>query len=171
LYPDEVNNLIEIARKRNIALKVEEDLVFPDILNKKILVLTYKFILEASGYCIFHDENIGCTIHKSKPLSCQAYPLALKVIDAFNLEITLDPYCNWIDNNYNDLKQANLGAIKNIFTDEYEKAVKFLKKNKRLQLKIQRLEAEKKIQISRQITLDNFNRYLNEWDRVEIITK
>ncbi|MFW9952741.1 MAG: YkgJ family cysteine cluster protein, partial [Candidatus Thorarchaeota archaeon] len=85
LYPEEVSNLIEIAQKRNLALKVKEDLVFPDILNKKIIVLTYRFILDDSGYCIFHDINLGCTIQENKPLSCQAYPLALKIIDAFNM--------------------------------------------------------------------------------------
>jgi Fe-S-cluster containining protein len=171
LYPEEVNKLIVIARERNISLKVKEDLVFPDILNKKILVLTYRFILEPSNYCIFHNPIIGCTIHENKPLSCQAYPLAIRIIDAFNLEISIDPFCNWIEKNYDELKQTNLQNLKEIFPEEYENAVKFLRKNKRLQLKIKRLEAENKIKISRKISLDDFNRYLNEWDRIEIITK
>lgn len=171
LYPEEVNKLIDIARDRGIPLKVKEDLVFPDILNKKILVLTYRFILENSGYCIFHDPIVGCTIHENKPLSCQAYPLAIKRIDAFNLEISIDPLCNWIEKNYEKLKQLNLQNLKEIFSEEYENAITFLRKNKNLQLKIKKLEVEKKIKISRQISLDDFNRFLKEWDRIEIITK
>ena len=34
LYPEEVNNLIEVAKTRKIDFKVLEDLVFPDILNE-----------------------------------------------------------------------------------------------------------------------------------------
>jgi hypothetical protein len=40
-----------------------------------------------------------------------------------------------------------------------------------LQLKIKKLEYEKKIKISRQISIENFNKYLQEWDRKEITTK
>ena len=36
-------------------------------------------------------------------------------------------------------------------------------------LKIRKLEYSKKIKISREITLEDFNKYLNEWERVEII--
>ena len=46
LYPEEANFLIEIAKKRGIALKIIEDLVFLDMLNKKILVVTYKILFE-----------------------------------------------------------------------------------------------------------------------------
>ena len=171
LYPEEVNKLIKIAKEQNIQLKVKEDLVFPDILNRKIIVLTYRFILENSGYCSFHDPQVGCIIQENKPLSCQAYPLALKIIDAFNLEISIDPYCNWVIKNYDELKNANLNTIKKIFPEEFEKAMNFLKKNKRLQLKIKKLELENKIKIVREISLDEFNKYLKEWDRIELITK
>jgi hypothetical protein len=36
LYPDEVDSLIKIAKEKSINLKVIEDLVFPDILNRTI---------------------------------------------------------------------------------------------------------------------------------------
>ena len=170
LYPEEVDALIKIAKQRNLPLEVKEDLVFPDVLNQKILVLTYRFILNNSGYCIFHDKDNGCTIHENKPFACQAYPLAIKRIDAFNLEITIDPSCKWIDDNYEVLKTANIETIKEIFSEEYKKAEAFLQKNKKLQLKIRKLEYEEKIRISRQITIDEFNKCLKEWDRLEITT-
>lgn len=168
LYPEEVDRLIELAKRRNLPFKVKEDLVFPDIKNKKILVLTYRFILKPQGRCVFYDTNEGCSIHKEKPYACQAYPLAIRRIDSFNIEITIDPLCNFITNNYNTLKDVDIETIKDIFTNEYPKAEKFYEKNTRLQLKIRRLEAEKKIKISRQISLNDFNYALKNWDRKEI---
>ncbi|TFG17029.1 MAG: YkgJ family cysteine cluster protein [Promethearchaeota archaeon] len=171
LYPEEVDRLIEIAKYRNLPFKVKEDLVFPDIKNKKILVLTYRFILRPQGRCVFYDVNKGCIIHEEKPYACQAYPLAIRRIDSFNIEITIDPLCNFVSENYASLKDISIDRIKDIFVDEYPKAEKFYEKNKRLQLKIRRLEEENKIQISRQITLKQFNYALNNWDRKEIRVK
>ncbi len=171
LYPEEVEKLIDIAKVRNLPFKVKEDLVFPDIKNKKILILTYRLILKPEGRCVFYDVKEGCTIHKIKPYACQAYPLAIRRVDSFNLEITIDPLCNFVSNNYENLKDIDLKKIKEIFINEYPKAEKFYEKNKRLQLKIRRLEAEGKIQISRQITIEEFNKALKNWDREEIRVK
>jgi Fe-S-cluster containining protein len=168
LYPEEVDKLIEIAKKRQIPLKVKEDLVFPDILNKKILVLTYRFILDENGYCIFYDPKIGCTIHEIKPFACQAYPLAIKRIDAFNLEITIDSTCNWVEENHNELENIDHNKIEIIFSKNFKKAEAFLTKNKKLQLHIRRMEAENKIKIARHISPEDFNRALKNWKRNEI---
>ena len=170
LYTDEANRLIDIAKKRDVDFKIIEDLVFPDIKNKKILVITYRIRLDNENKCCsFYDKNIGCTIHDVKPLACQAYPLALKQIDAFNFKIDIDPLCHFVITTYNKLKNADLDSIKEVFYDEYPKAMKHLKKNKKIMLKIRKLEYSKKIKISREITLEDFNKYLNEWERVEII--
>jgi len=172
LYPEEVDNLIRIAKKKNINFTVIEDLVFPDIKNQKILVITYKINLENSGYsCPFFDRVKGCIIHKIKPLSCQAYPLALKRIDAFNFQISIDPLCNFVADNYEELKNIDKKQLEEIFLEEFPKAHKFYLKNKKLQLKIKQLEYQKKIKIPRQITLEKFNEYLKEWDRKEINVK
>ncbi len=40
IYPDEADILIEIAKERGIDFKIIEDLVFPDVKNHKILVIT-----------------------------------------------------------------------------------------------------------------------------------
>lgn len=172
IYPDEADKLIEIAKKENIEFKIVEDLVFPDIKNEKILILTYRIRLdnEKKG-CPFYNEQSGCIVHTSKPLACQAYPLALKRIDAFNFEISIDPLCNFIIQNYDDLEHLDLPKLKEIFKDEYPKAENFYRKNKKLMFKIRKLEAIKKIEIPRKISLDEFNSFLREWEREDIIVK
>ena len=170
LYPDEAEKLIETAKKRGVLFQVIEDLVFPDMLNQKILVLTYRIRLDnVSQGCPFYDKNTGCTVHEIKPLACQAYPLALKQEDAFNFKISIDPLCHFVMENYDTLEKTDLEQIKAIFHEEYPKAEKHLKKNKKIMLKIKKLEIKKKIQISRQIKLEDFNSYLKKWERVEII--
>jgi len=170
LYPEEVNKLIEVAKVRKVDFKVIEDLVFPDILNEKILILTYRILLtNKEARCPFYNQNIGCIVHEIKPLACQAYPLSLKQIDAFNFQITIDTQCKWINLTYDSLARVNLEDLKKIFNEEYPKAERFFNKNKKLILEIRKLEAENKIKISRQIKLEEFNKALREWNREEII--
>ena len=172
LYPEEANLLIEIAKKRGIAFKIIEDLVFPDILNKKILIVTYKIIFDKkTNGCPFYDNISGCTVHDTKPLACKAYPLALKQIDAFNFQISVDPLCHFVNNQYDLLKNASFSTMKEIFKYEYPNAQNHLMKNKNLMLKIKQLEFKNKIKISRQISLEDFNKYLKEWEREELTTK
>jgi len=172
IYPDEADKLIEIAKNNNIDFKIIEDLVFPDIKNEKILILTYRIKLDnEKKECPFFNQQSGCTVHKFKPLACQAYPLALKRIDAFNFEISIDPLCNFIIENYEVLEHMDLPKLKQIFNDEYPKAENFYRKNKKLIFKIRKLEAIKKIEIPRKISLDEFNTYLQEWEREDIIVK
>jgi Fe-S-cluster containining protein len=169
IYPEEADKLIEVAKERAIDFKIIEDLIFPDIKNNKILVLTYRIRLDnESQGCPFYDKNTGCTVHNIKPLACQAYPLALKQIDAFNFEISIDPLCNFVKNNYEELEKADLETLKTIFQEEYPKAEIFYRKNKRIMFKIRELEVTKEIEIPREISLDNFNEQLKKWDRKEI---
>ena len=172
LYPDEVDKMIAIAKERDIEFKVIEDLVFPDIRNEKILILTYRIKLdnETQG-CPFYNEINGCTVHDTKPLACQAYPLSLKRIDAFNFEISIDPLCNFVIQNYNELENLDLEKLKEIFKEEYQKAEKFYRKNKKLIFKIRKLEVTNKIEIPRQVNLEEFNAYLKNWERVDILVK
>ncbi|MFX0074657.1 MAG: YkgJ family cysteine cluster protein [Candidatus Hermodarchaeota archaeon] len=172
LYPEEADELIEIAKKRGVPFKIIEDLVFPDVLNKKILVVTYKIRLDNETHgCPFYDPRSGCTVHEVKPLACKAYPLALKQVDAFNFQISVDPLCNFVDINYDLIKDADFTKIKEIFKNEYPNAQEHLKKNKKLMVKIKELEYKNKIEISREISLEDFNNYLKKWDREEITTE
>ncbi len=172
IYPDEADRLIEIAKERNIDFKIIEDLVFPDIKNKKVLVLTYRIKLDNENKgCPYYLKSHGCTVHDTKPLACQAYPLALKRVDAFNFEISIDPLCNFVIENYCELENLDIEKLKEIFKEEYPKAEKFYRKNKKLIFKIRKLEAKKQIEIPRQISLEEFNRYLQNWEREDISVK
>ena len=172
LYPEEVDKLINIAKERDVNFKVIEDLVFPDIDNKTVYVVTYRILLDNENQCCpFYNNEKGCTIHNFKPLACQTYPLALKYIDAFNFQISIDPSCNFVVAEYNLLKEADLEKLKDIFEYEFPKAEKFFRKNKKLMFRIRQLEFEKKIKISRQISINDFNKALKEWDRVEITVR
>ena len=172
LYPDEADKLIEIAKERDTEFKVIEDLVFPDIKNEKILVLTYRIRLDNENQaCPFFNEHYGCTVHDIKPLACQAYPLALKRVDAFNFEISIDPLCNFVIQYYNELENMDLGQMKEVFKEEYPKAENFYRKNRKLIFKIKKLEVVKKIIIPHQISLEEFNTYLQKWEREDISVK
>ncbi|UCC21037.1 MAG: YkgJ family cysteine cluster protein [Promethearchaeota archaeon] len=169
IYPDEADRLIEIAKEHNIKFQIIEDLVFPDIKNEKILIITYRIRLDNKNQgCPFYNKQSGCTVHDSKPLACQAYPLALKRIDAFNFEISIDPLCNFVISNYDELKDLDIERLKEVFKDEYPKAERFYQKNKKLIFKIRKLEALKKIEIPRQISLEEFNVYLQQWEREDL---
>ena len=88
LFPEEADRLIKLAKERAISFKIIEDLVFPDILNKKIIVITWKILLDnPEKSCPFYIPKEGCSIHEIKPLACKAFPLALERIDSFNIEI------------------------------------------------------------------------------------
>ncbi|MFX0000866.1 MAG: YkgJ family cysteine cluster protein [Candidatus Hodarchaeota archaeon] len=172
IYPEEADKLIEIAKKRGVDFKIIEDLVFPDIKNNKILILTYRIRLDNENKgCPFYKEPHGCTVHEIKPLACQAYPLALKRIDAFNFEISIDSLCNFVIQNYSELENLDIEKLKEIFMEEYPKAERFYRKNKKLIFKIRKLEAIKQIEIPRQISLKEFNRFLQNWERIEISVK
>ncbi|MFW9773266.1 MAG: YkgJ family cysteine cluster protein [Candidatus Thorarchaeota archaeon] len=172
LYPDEADVLIEIAKSRQVDFLILEDLVFPDTKNERILVLTYRIRLdnETQG-CPFYNKTEGCTVQDVKPLACQAYPLALKQIDAFNFEISIDPLCNFVIENYNKLENVNMESLQQIFKEEYPKAERFYQKNKKLMFKIRKLEVTNEISIPREISLEDFNSYLKTWERFEIRVK
>lgn len=172
IYPDEADTMIELAKSKGVDFKIIEDLVFPDIKNEKILVLTYRIWLDnESKGCPFYNKTNGCTIHDVKPLACQAYPLALKRLDAFNFAISIDPLCNFVITNYDELEKADLTSLRDIFKEEYPKADKFYRKNKKLMFKIRKLEVTHKINIPHEINLEVFNDYLRKWDRTEIRVK
>ncbi len=172
IYPDEADKMIDIAKERGVNFKIIEDLVFPDINNENILVLTYRIRLdnETQG-CPFYAKSKGCTIHDMKPLACQAYPLALKRQDAFNFAISIDPLCNFVVENYDNLETADMEKLRTIFKEEYPKAEKFYRKNKKLMFKIRKLEVTNQIKIPHEISIEEFNNYLKQWSRKEITVK
>jgi len=172
IYPNEADRLITFAKKKGIEFKIIEDLVFPDLKNEEILIITYRIRLDNENQaCPFYNDVEGCTIQEIKPLSCQAYPLSLKQVDAFNFEISIDPLCSFVLQYYYDLNSLNQEKIKENFKEEYPKAEKFYKYNKKLIFKIRKLEAMKQVVIPRKINIDDFNNYLRTWKRKDIVVK
>ncbi len=170
IYPDEADKLIKIAKEQGIEFKIIEDLVFPDLKNEKILIITYRIRLDNKNQaCPFYHDLEGCSIQEIKPLACQSYPLSLKQVDAFNFEISIDPLCSFVLQYYDDLKSLNQEKIKVKFKEEYPKAENFYKYNKKLIFKIKKLESMKKIIIPRKINIEDYNNYLRTWKRKDIV--
>ncbi len=165
LYPEEADRLEEIAKKSHVPLKMIEDLVFPDIKNKKILVVTWRIILEPEGVCPFYLDKGGCSIHEKKPLACLAYPLALKRVDAFNTKIDIDPLCKFTLDNRGKLEKISFKELQKIYKSELKWAREMLKRNQRAIMEIKTLEHRKRIEIPRNIEPDKYNDYLKNWDR------
>lgn len=169
LYPDEADRLVSVARERDVPFKIIEDLVFPDALNEKILVVTYRVLLNnPESVCPFHEKSIGCTIHEIKPLACRAYPLAVKTEDAFTQRIEIDPICKFTVLHRQFLENIDDLTLKQVYPEEYQHALAHLKKNKRVMFKLMRLEREGKIRIPKKISAEDFDACLKKWDRVEI---
>lgn len=170
LYPEEADKLEALAKERNFDLHLIEDLVFPDILNKKIIVLTWRILLDDHGGCCpFYSETQGCTIHEHKPLACQAYPLAVKTEDAFNMRIDIDPLCEFTVNYYDNLKSIPFDKFLQIYRIEFDLAKKLLRRNKLAIMNLLGKEKIGEIEIPRKIAPEDYNIFLNEWER-EILT-
>jgi Fe-S-cluster containining protein len=166
LYPEEADRLERLAKERNIPLRMIEDLVFPDEKNKKILIVTYRILLDnEEKVCPFHKDGVGCTIHDQKPLACQAYPLSLSTEDAFNMKITIDPLCEFTVQNREIIEKINYEQLKNIYDIELLLAKNHLARNKQLLFNLNIREREGSIHIPRKIDNNDFDRYLKEWDR------
>ncbi len=173
LYPNEVDLLIDFIEKEKSTelankFKVIEDLVFPDFKNKKILVVTYKFLLSNLKTCPFYSNQFGCKVQEFKPLACLAFPLAIKNIDAFNIQISIDPECLFVKNNYDVLANSDVSRLKSIFGKQYLYAEEFLDKNKRIILYLKKLEQEQAISIPKKITHEQLDLALKNWERMEI---
>jgi Fe-S-cluster containining protein len=166
LYPEEADRLEDLAKKRDIKLRIIEDLVFPDIKNKKILVLTWRIMLDnAEQVCPFYQADTGCTIHDQKPLACQAYPLAIKSEDAFNMKIEIAPLCLFTEENRANLESITYADFVKIYAEEFKLAKKLLARNKEAIMNLMGKERLQEIEIPRKISTEDFDKYLKNWER------
>ncbi len=169
LYPEEADRLQMIAKDRGIELHLIEDLVFPDDLNNRIILVTWRILLDNDEkVCPFHQKDKGCTIHNLKPLACKSYPLALQTIDAFNTKIEIDPLCKFTEQNRDALEKANAREIEEIYGEEYLNVKQHLERNKKVQYKLRILEKTGKINIPKQISSEKFDDCLKKWPRWEL---
>jgi Fe-S-cluster containining protein len=166
LFTEEADRLEELAKNMNVPLRIIEDLVFPDTKNKKILVLTYRILLDNENkVCPFFDEKTGCRINAQKPLACQAYPLALKTEDAFNMRINIDPLCQFTINHRDELERINFSSLLKIYDEEFLLAKNLLKRSKKSIMNLMEKQQLGEIEIPLKIDGKLYDQYLKEWDR------
>jgi Fe-S-cluster containining protein len=166
VYPEEADRLEALAEARGIPLRLVEDVVFPDTLNEKILVLTWRIMLDnPEGVCPFHDEGTGCTIHPDRPLACQAYPLAIRAVDAFNSEVDIEPTCTFVQEHWDELRGISIEDLRDAFDVEYLNAMAMLARKKRAAMALRGAEATGKMAIARQFTREQLDQWLRDWDR------
>lgn len=169
IFPEELDELEAFAREKSIKIKFLEDVVFPETKHKKIIVVTYKVVLEGVEKCCpFFQESTGCMVNRIKPLACKAYPLAQKKVDAYSQELNIDPYCRFIEKHEAQCRQANIEVIKNMFDSELDFSGRLMKKNQEIILKIKQLTVEGKILIPDTVSLEELDTWLRTWDRVYI---
>ncbi len=169
VFPEELDGLESFAKENGTQIKFLEDVVFPDTKNKKIIVVTYRIVLEgAERCCPFFQAPMGCMVNKIKPLACKAYPLAQKKIDAYTQEMYLDPYCRFIEGHEAQVRIAAKENIKTLFDSELEFSARLMEKNQEIILKIKQLTVEGKILIPDKVSAGDLDFWLRTWDRAYI---
>ncbi len=166
VFPEELGNLEKYAMEHGIKVKFLEDVVFPDVKNEKILVITYKIILEGKEKCCpFFSTSGGCLVNTFKPLACKAYPIAQKKVDACHTSMDLDPYCKFIERNEDQVKKCSQQDLKSLFPAEILQSKLLMEKNQEIILILKQLTFLGKISIPDTISADHMNNYLQSWER------
>lgn len=169
VFPDELDGLEAFAKNNNVNIKFLEDVIFPDTKNKKIIVVTYKIVLEGPEKCCpFFKGGTGCRVNMIKPLACKAYPLAQKKVDAYSQEMSLDPYCKFIEKHEEQFRTATSEGITGAFDSELDFSGMLMRKNQEIILKIKQLTVEGRILIPETVSPEDLDGWLREWERVYI---
>ena len=167
VFIDELENLEVYATEHDIKIKFLEDVVFPDINNEKIIVITYKIVLEGDERCCpFFSSEIGCQVNTFKPLACKAYPIAQKKVDAYHVSIDLDPYCKFVENHDEEARHLSEKEIETAFPSEYQESKRLMEKNQHIILKIKQLTHQGRINIPETVTPEDLDAWLLSWDRL-----
>lgn len=166
IFIDELDNLEKFASEYDIKIKFLEDVVFPDLKNEKIIVITYKIVLEGQERCCpFFSTDVGCQVNTFKPLACKAYPVAQKKDDAYHIIIDLDPYCKFIENHEKKIRNYSEKEIEESFTSEYRDSKRLMEKNQQIILKIKQLTYQGNINIPETVNPEDLDAWLQTWDR------
>ena len=185
LFPEEVAFLERQAVELDQRFAVLEDLIFPDIKNKIILVGSYRLYLEIlpSRACGFmRQDNRWCRIQEmfsleQKPLVCQAYPIAIKTVDATTKEYFLDTGCPFIEQNvvaYTRIKDLTTvpeveAFLRENFPAEFRAANQIVNRLAWIPLRLRQLEQEGKIQVPDDFSAEQWAEALPSWDRIDLI--
>jgi len=166
VFPEELEKLEKYATEHDVKIKFLEDVVFPDLKNEKILVITYKIILEGKEKCCpFFLASCGCRVNDFKPLACKAYPLAQKKVDAYHTTMDLDPYCKFIEKNEEQVKNCSQQDLISSFPAEFLQSKLLMEKNQEIILVLKQLTFQGKISIPDTVSTDQMNKWLLSWER------
>ena len=166
MFIDEIEKLEQFATEQDIKIKFLEDVIFPDIINEKIVVITYKIVLEGNERCCpFFSADLGCQVNSFKPIACKAYPIAQKKVDAFHVSIDLDPYCKFVENHEEEVGTFSEKEIVASFPSEFNESKRLMEKNQQIILKIKQLTYQGKINIPEIVDPEKFDEWLQTWDR------
>nr|MDO8114163.1 YkgJ family cysteine cluster protein [Candidatus Sigynarchaeota archaeon] len=184
LFPEEVAFLEQQAIALNkTKFAVIEDLIFPDTLNKIILVGAYRLYLERYPSCDFmRPDNHYCQIQEllgldQKPLVCRAYPIAIKTIDATTKEYFLDTGCPYIEEHiavYAGIKNFKTvpeieAYLRENFPVEFLAANQIINRLSWIPLRLRQLEQEGKIRVPDEFSAEAWSDALATWDRKDLI--
>lgn len=181
LFPEEVERLeTKAIETGNLDFAVVEDLIFPDTLNRTILVGAYRLFLERHPRraCAFLDpETSRCTIHDIRPLVCRGYPVAIKTIDATTREYYLDTGCEFVEQHLDEFTAiktlTDIQDLKTYFQESFPEenaaAERILIRLAWIPLRLRQLEAEGLITIPDELTTAEWQEALETWDRIDLI--
>ncbi|MHA1732482.1 MAG: YkgJ family cysteine cluster protein [Promethearchaeota archaeon] len=167
VYPEEARVLEGLASRSGVPLRLLEDFVLPDVKNERVLVGRYKLLPGEGGSCPFLSES-GCTIYENRPLACRAYPLAVKLVDAFTREFFIDKMCPVIGERAAEIEGAGPGGVGDLFPEEGRWARKLDAREKDISLSIRHLTAKREVEIPSEFSAEAFNEALAKWDRADI---
>jgi len=103
------------AKKRNLKIKISKEKSFA-IKNEHADNFIYFLALP----CPFYEVDLGCTIHKIKPVMCKIYPLRnIKQISKKEYYFVIDHKCSWVKNNPEVFENPYRNLFK-IFKTEFE---------------------------------------------------
>ncbi|MFX0133800.1 MAG: YkgJ family cysteine cluster protein [Candidatus Hodarchaeota archaeon] len=155
IYLDEIHKYTKMAEEKNLNLHLEPDLLYPDVINKKLIIVTYVF--KFKDVCVFYKENFGCTIYKDRPITCKAYPVSIwtdhkkspldpiLTVPIYLMSVNVD--CKFVEQESHLVHMKNYMELKDFFPDEYNQAMKLMIKGKEILYRLIELETQKKIDV------------------------
>jgi len=144
IYLDEVEKFKKIAEEKQVNLIMEPDLLYPDRLNKKLIIVTYVFKIDE--VCVFYNEKIGCSIYEDRPITCKAYPVAVWRED-INYTMKVNTDCKFVEKHIDIISPKNYSELEKFFPQEYIHARRMMIKGKEVLYRIIELEKQNKIDV------------------------
>ncbi|MHA1233153.1 MAG: YkgJ family cysteine cluster protein [Candidatus Helarchaeota archaeon] len=137
IFLDEIDRIIELAKKSNKKVIIKPDFVYADKLNKQLIIATYEMVVDQQ--CIFYQD--GCSIYDERPIICRAFPIMTFRIDSFRKLLHINNGCRFVMQNP-ELYNYKFSELIKIFPTEYQYAKELMNKTKDIIFKILQLETD-----------------------------